>query len=215
MIVFDGLTKRYANRVILDHIDGEIRDGEFVSIIGDSGAGKTTILKLLLGIEHPSAGCVRVNDSPIHSMSSGELQKYRRTIGCIFQDYKLLNEKTVYENVAFALEACDYDLAAILGRVPQVLASVGVHHLQHHYPHELSGGEAQRVALARAIVHGPRLILADEPTGNLDEANARIVLKELVKLNMEGMTVILTTHNKPLTQLVGQRVLALKEGKLS
>lgn len=215
MIVLDELTKRYGNRTILNHINGEIRAGEFVSIIGDSGAGKTTILKLILGIEQPTEGSVLVNNVPVHSMSSHELQKYRRTIGCIFQDYKLLQEKTVYDNVAFALEACDYGLAAILDRVPQILQRAGVHHLQHHYPHELSGGESQRVALARAIVHGPRLILADEPTGNLDEENARIVLKELVKLNMEGITVILTTHNRPLTELVGQRILTLKGGILS
>lgn len=214
MIIFDGVTKRFGSRTVLDEVDLEIRPGEFVSIVGPSGAGKTTLIKLILGAEHPSEGAVLIEGQDISGISGDDLQKYRRNIGSVFQDYKLLPKKSVFDNVAFALEACDYELPEIMELVPQALETVGVSHLQDHFSHELSGGEAQRVALARAIVHKPKLILADEPTGNLDIESAKQVLKSLIKINISGVTVLLTTHNRPLVDLIGQKVVHLENGKI-
>lgn len=215
MILFDAVTKRFGKRTVLDEINLEIKPGEFVSIVGPSGAGKTTLIKLLLGAEHPTEGTIFVNHHDINNIQGEELQQYRRNIGTVFQDYKLLPGKTVFENVAFALEACDYSLHQIMELVPAALQAVSVGHAQDQFPHELSGGEAQRVALARAIVHKPKLILADEPTGNLDFENAKQVLKNLAKINMGGVTVLLTTHNKPLVDLIGQKVVHLDNGRLT
>lgn len=215
MILFDSVTKRFGNRTVLDEVNLEIKPGEFVSVVGPSGAGKTTLIKLILGVEHPSEGSIFVNDQNITDISHDSLQQYRRNIGAIFQDYKLLPKKTIFENVAFALESCDHSLPQIMELAPQALEMLGVSHLKDNFPHEISGGEAQRVALARAIVHKPRLILADEPTGNLDLENAKQVLKSLIKINLSGVTVLLTTHNRPLVDLIGQKVVHLENGKLS
>lgn len=214
MILFDSVTKRFGKRTVLQDINLEIKPGEFVSIVGPCGAGKTTLIKLILAAEHPSEGAIFVHNQDINKISKHELQQYRRNIGAIFQDYKLLPNKTVFENVAFALEACDYYIPQIMELVPQALETVGISHLQDQFPHELSGGEAQRVSLARAIVHKPKLILADEPTGNLDFENAKQVLKNLIKINMTGVTVLLTTHNKPLVDLIGQKVVHIQNGRL-
>lgn len=214
MLLFDSVTKRFAKRTVLHEIDLEIKPGEFVSVVGPSGAGKTTLIKLILGIERPSEGAIFVHDTDMRELAGESLQQYRRNIGTVFQDYKLLPGKTVFENVAFPLEACDFRLPEILARVPEALSAVGVHHLQDQFPHELSGGEAQRVALARALVHRPKLILADEPTGNLDSENAKQVIKELLKINMNGVAVLLTTHNRPLVDLIGQKVVHLDNGRL-
>lgn len=214
MIVFDGVTKRFGKRTVLDNINLEIQPGEFVSVVGPSGAGKTTLIKMILGAERPSEGAIFVNEQDIREIKGDELQKYRRNLGTIFQDYKLLPQKTVFENVAFALESCDFSLPEIMQLVPQALESVGVLHLQDQFPHEISGGESQRVALARAIVHRPKFILADEPTGNLDFETAKQVLKNLIKINMTGVTVLLTTHNRPLVDLIGQKVVHLKNGRI-
>lgn len=215
MILFDGVTKRFGTRTILEDIDLEIKPGEFVSIVGPSGAGKTTLIKLILGAERPSEGSIFMHDEDIAAFEDDELQQHRRNIGTVFQDYKLLPNKTVFENVAFALEACDYALPQIMELVPAALTALTLTHLQDQFPHELSGGEAQRVALARATVHKPKLILADEPTGNLDLENAKQVLKELMKMNMNGVTVLLTTHNRPLVDLIGQKVIHLENGRLT
>lgn len=214
MICFDGVTKRFGKRTVLDEINLEIKPGEFVSIVGPSGAGKTTLIKIILGQEHPTEGVILVQNQDLRFLDAENLQRYRRNIGCIFQDYKLLPQKTVFENVAFALEACDYALPQIMELVPQALKKLTLTHLQDQYPYELSGGEAQRVSLARAIIHQPKLILADEPTGNLDFENAKEVLKNLMKMNMSGITVLLTTHNKPLVDLIGQKVMHINNGKL-
>lgn len=214
MILFDGVTKRFGQRTILEDINLEIKPGEFVSIVGDSGAGKTTLIKMIIGALHPSEGAILVNERDISHITGEDLQQYRRNLGVVFQDYKLLPQRTVFENVAFALEACDYNLTQITELVPQALEAVGVSHLQDNFPHELSGGEAQRVALARAFVHKPKLILADEPTGNLDLENAKQVLKNLIKINLSGVTVLLTTHNRPLVDLIGQKVVRLENGRL-
>ncbi len=215
MIVFDGVTKRYGNRTILDEISLSIRPGEFISIVGNSGSGKTTIIKLILGIETPTEGSVFVEGRNATGLKSHEVQHMRKLMGCIFQDAKLLADKTVFENVAFPLELTGYSLAQISEMVPAALREIGIEHIQDNYPHQISGGEAQRVALARAIVHRPRFILADEPTGHLDSENAKMVIKQLVKFHLQGMTVLLTTHNKPLVDLIGQHILYLSDGKIA
>lgn len=214
MILFDGVTKRFGNRTVLEDINLEIKPGEFVSVVGPSGAGKTTLIKLILGMEQPSEGAIFVNNRDIAGIECDELQQYRRNLGVVFQDCKLLHDRTVFENVAFALEACDYALDEIVKLVPEALEKTNALHIQDQFPHELSGGEAHRVALARAIVHKPKLILADEPTGNLDFENAKQVLKNLLKLHMSGATVLLTTHNKPLVDLIGQKVVHMENGRI-
>lgn len=214
MITFDGVTKRFGKRTILDNINLNIKPGEFVSVVGPSGAGKTTLIRMLLGALSPSEGAVFVNKKNVSHLEDDDLQQHRRDIGVVFQDYQLLPGKTVFENVAFALEACEHDMATIMELVPPALEALNLSHLQDQFPHELSGGEAQRVSLARAIVHKPKLILADEPTGNLDFENAKQVLKNLIKINMGGVTVLLTTHNRPLVDLVGQKVVHLENGRL-
>lgn len=215
MIVFDGVTKRFGKRTILDELNLEIRPGEFVSVVGPSGAGKTTLIKLILGAVRPSEGVIFVDKQNLNELDGENLQLHRRGIGTVFQDYKLLPNMTVFENVAFVLEACGYPLAQIMQLVPEALEKVGMLALQDQFPHELSGGEEQRVALARAIVHKPKIVLADEPTGNLDIENAKEVLKNLIKINMTGVTVLLTTHNKPLVDLIGQKVVHLNNGRLA
>ena len=215
MILFDGVHKHFGNRTILEDINLEIKSGEFVSVVGPSGAGKTTLIKLILGIEQPTEGAVFVHDNDLRELAGNELQQYRRNIGCVFQDCKLLPNKTVFENIAFALEACDYNLSDIMRLVPSALETLAITHLQDQFPHELSGGEAHLTALARAIVHKPKLVLADEPTGNLDFENAKRVLKNLIKINLGGTTVLLTTHNKPLTDLIGQKVVRIENGKIA
>lgn len=214
MIKFDGVTKRFGKRTIFENAHLHIKSGEFISIVGPSGSGKTTLIKMILGAQHPSEGVIFVNGQDIKKVEGDDLQQYRRNIGTVFQDYKLLSQKTVWENVAFALEACNFTLPQIMELVPAALSQLNISHIQDQYPHELSGGEAQRVSLARAIVHRPKLILADEPTGNLDQENAEQVLKQLLKLNLNGITVLLTTHNKPLVDLIGQKVVHITGGRL-
>ena len=214
MIIFDSVTKRYGKRTVLEEVNLEIKPSEFVSVVGASGAGKTTLIRLLLGDEKATEGQVRMHEKDVGGLRDEELQNYRRGIGAVFQDYKLLPGKTVFENVAFTLESCDFSLADILRLVPEALETLSISHLRDQYPHELSGGEAQRVALARAIVHKPKMILADEPTGNLDFENAKQVLKQLIKLNMSGITVLLTTHNQPLVDLAGQKVVRIEGGRI-
>lgn len=212
MILFDGVSKRYGTRTIFEDVSLHIKPGEFVSVVGDSGTGKTTLIKLMIGQERPSEGVIFARNRDLREVRGDELQKYRRGIGVVFQDCKLLPHKTVFENIAFPLEVCGYSLANIVPAVEEALGRIKITHLQDQYPHELSGGEAQRVALARAIVHKPHLVLADEPTGNLDFENAKAILKELIKINMGGTTVILTTHNRPLVELANQRIVHLENG---
>ena len=210
MILFDSVTKRFGKHTVLEDFQLQIKSGEFISLVGPSGAGKTTIIKLLLGAEQPTEGRICVNNRDMRTLDAKTLQQYRRNIGVVFQDYKLISDKTIFENVAFPLESCGFRLADIVSIVPTALQLLGIEHIQDRFPEQLSGGEAQRAALARAMVHRPKLLLADEPTGNLDIENVRNVLKNLIKINLSGTTVVLTTHNKPLVEMIGQKVVYLK-----
>lgn len=213
MIIFDKLTKNYGTRTVLDDFSAEIAPGEFVCITGPSGAGKSTLIHMMIGHTKPSAGSIIIDNNHIEQMDFNTVQLYRRRIGIVFQDYKLLPQKTVYENVAFALEVCGDDPEKIHTNVPQALDQVGLLKRQNQYPRELSGGEAQRTAIARALVHTPKLILLDEPTGNLDKDASKTIVDILKKINESGTTVILTTHNMDMIKYIGGRMIVLEGGR--
>jgi cell division transport system ATP-binding protein len=214
MIAFEGIAKRYGRTKVLDHINLVIKNGEFVSIVGSSGAGKSTLVHLLIGAERPSSGKILVEGFAVNKMNDRDLQYYRRRIGVVFQDFKLLKQKTVFENVAFALEVCGYDRDEIQKKVNEVLKVVGLSKRSKNFPSQLSGGEKQRTAIARALVHNPSLIVADEPTGNLDPKSARELIELLLEINRDGTTIILTTHNKDLVDFIKQRVVTLDDGRI-
>lgn len=214
MILFENVTKRYGKIAVLDRLNLSILRGEFVSIIGASGAGKSTLIYTLIGAEKIDQGKVSVDGFHVNEMKDRDLQYFRRKIGVIFQDYKLLPQKTVYENVAFAMEVCGYETPDIRKRVDEVLTIVGLQDYKKRFPHQLSGGEQQRVAVARAIVHNPGLLVADEPTGNLDPVTAKELIELLLKINREGITVVLTTHNAGLVDFLQKRVVKLAHGKV-
>jgi len=215
MIEFKDVTKKYGRHTVLDKLNLKIEPGEFVSVIGPSGAGKSTLVYALMGAEGIQHGEISVDGYVVNKMDDKALQYYRRKIGVVFQDYKLLQQKNVYENVAFALEVCGYERSDIKKRVPEVLEKVGLSKQQKQFPHQLSGGERQRAAIARALVHNPNLIIADEPTGNLDPKTAREIADLLLKINAEGTTVILATHNYELVNRIKKRVITLEEGKIT
>ena len=215
MIKFDSVSKIYKDQfVALENINLEIREGEFVSIVGQSGAGKSTFLKLIYAEESPTEGQVFFNECPLDSISRRKLPKHRRNIGTVFQDFKLLPKKTAFENVAYALEVCGTPKIEILEDVPQILEIVGLGDRQIKFPHELSGGEQQRVALARALIHKPLVIIADEPTGNLDPASSLEIVQLLLKINKLGTTVILASHDKDIVNKAAKRVVVLEKGKI-
>lgn len=214
MIVFENVTKKYGRTAVLDKLNLSILRGEFVSVIGPSGAGKSTLIFALMGAEKIQHGKISVDGYVINQMNDRALQYFRRRIGVVFQDYKLLPQKNVYENVAFALEVCGYESADIKKRVPEVLEIVGLHERHRQFPHQLSGGEKQRVAIARALVHNPSLLLADEPTGNLDPMTAKGIIDLFLKINNDGITVILTTHNPLLVDHIRKRVIRIEHGKV-
>jgi cell division transport system ATP-binding protein len=215
MIYFDKVSKRYSDdSVALTDITLSIEPGEFVSVVGHSGAGKTTLLKLLLAEESPSDGAVYFQSSDIHKMRKSHLNKFRQKIGTVFQDFRLLPHKTAYENIAFAMEAAGRLDDEIQADVPYVLDLVDLSNKMWSFPGELSGGERQRVAIARAIVNQPDVIIADEPTGNLDPINTYEVVQILKKINDLGTTVILTTHNKGVIDSLGKRVITMDGGKV-
>lgn len=214
MISFHNVTKRFGAHLVLSQANFEIHPNELVILNGASGAGKSTIVALLIGAEKPTGGSVEVDELVINEMNPATLQLYRRRIGVVYQDYKLLKQKTVYENVAFAMEACGESVNQIKRRVPEVLEKVGLLKYQDKFPHELSGGERQRVAIARALVHYPKLLIADEPTGNLDEDNARLIIDLFKTLHHEGATVLLTTHNPMVHQWLHGRTLTLSGGTI-
>lgn len=215
MIEFKNVSTTYdSGFVALSGIDLEIKDGEFVSIVGPAGAGKSTLLRLLTRELRPNEGKVIVDGVNLENVSRKDIPLLRRKIGTVYQDFKLLTAKNSYENVSFALEVCGAKKEEIDNDVPKVLAIVGLAEKSENFPHQLSGGEKQRLAIARALIHRPRIILADEPTGNLDLVNGYDVLKLLMKINELGTTVILVTHNRDIVNSVGRRVLTIEKGKI-
>lgn len=216
MIRFEGVSKSYRNSELpaLDNIDLEIKEGEFISIVGHSGAGKTTFTKLLLSEEKPSSGRITFHDTDIHHLRGRHLTKYRRDIGTVFQDFRLLPNKTAYENIAFAMETAGKTDAEIAEDVPHVLELVDLADKARHFPKELSGGEKQRLSIARAIINNPSIVIADEPTGNLDPVNTFEIVQILKKINDLGTTVILTTHNKGVIDSIKKRVVTLEDGRI-
>jgi len=215
MIKFDNVSKIYKdNYVALGDINLEIKAGEFVSIVGTSGAGKSTFLKLIYAEELPTNGRVFFDEKPLDSISRRRISQHRRNIGTVFQDFKLLNKKTAFENVAYALEVCGISRAEILEDVPQILEIVGLGNRQNKFPHELSGGEQQRVAMARALIHKPSVIIADEPTGNLDPVSSLEIMQLLLKINKLGTTVILASHDRDIINKATKRVIVLERGRV-
>jgi len=209
-----NLTKQYDNFKALDNINLKIDRGEFVSIVGPSGAGKSTLVKLLICEEKPTSGKILIADRNIAKLEPQELPYYRRKVGVVFQDFKLLQQKTVYENVAFALEVCEAPQAEIVDKVPKILDLVGMLKRKDNCPNELSGGEKQRVSIARALIHSPKILIADEPTGNLDPVNAWEIIDLLSRINKQGTIVLLATHNKQIVDRLKKRVILLKDGKM-
>ena len=215
MISFQNVSKVYNDHSIaLENINFSIKPNEFVSLVGRNGAGKSTIIKLLIGEEKPSKGRVIFGPYEVNKLVSNELSMLRRQIGIVFQDFRLLPTKNAYENVAFALEVEGRAQSEIDQYVPQVLDMVGLSHRAYNFPSELSGGEKQRVAIARAMIHRPAVIVADEPTGNLDPINSAEIMKLLMKINELGTTVILVTHNKDIVNSVQRRVISLDNGRI-
>lgn len=198
----------------LDGVTFDIEKGEFVSIVGRSGAGKTTLLRILLAEEAPSRGRVFFNKEEVNKIKRSHLPRLRRLIGCVFQDYKLLPDRTAFENVAYALEVLGMSDEIIARDVPQVLDLVGLTGKIYNFPHELSGGEKQRVAIARAIVLRPQVLIADEPTGNLDPYHTKEIIRLLARINELGTTVILSSHGKDIINSLGKRVVTLENGKM-
>ncbi len=216
MIYFDKVTKKYQDGIkAVNNVSLTIEPEEFVSIVGHSGAGKTTLLKMLLGEETPTSGFVFFESTNINKIKKTQMNKYRRRIGIVFQDFRLLPNKTAYENVAFAMEAAGRNDDEIISDVPHVLNLVDLGEKRNNFPYELSGGEQQRVAIARAIVNQPDVLIADEPTGNLDPDNTDDIIKILKRINELGTTVILTTHNKTVIDLLGRkRIITMEEGEI-
>ncbi|MFH1455034.1 MAG: ATP-binding cassette domain-containing protein [bacterium] len=215
MIVFDKITKVYSDgTVALDDVSLIIEPKEFVSIVGHSGAGKTTLVKMLLVEERPTSGKVFYESLDANKFTKHEIHHFRRKIGTVFQDFKLLPNKTIYENISFAMEMCGRYEDEVCSDVPHVLDLVDLTNKAYNFPHELSGGEKQRVAIARAIVNQPDVIIADEPTGNLDPVNTNEIIQILKKINDLGTTVILTTHNKGVIDSLEKRVITMENGKI-
>lgn len=215
MILMDRVTKVYGNgQKALDNVSLRIDRGEFVFLVGNSGAGKTTLLDLILKETEPTEGSVVVNGVLLGQLKARQVYRYRRHIGMVFQDFKLFPDFTVYDNVAFAQRLIEADPGQIKERVREVLSSVGLDKKAGCYPQQLSGGEKQRAALARAMVNRPVLLLADEPTGNLDQKNAEDIMRLLERINQEGTTVLTVSHNQELVRNMHKRQIVLRYGKL-
>ncbi len=215
MIYYDRVSKVYSKEsAALQDVSFTVEPGEFISIVGHSGAGKTTLLKMLLAEENPTSGSVFFESVNVHQVPRKEINTIRRKIGTVFQDFRLLPQKTAYENIAFAMEAAGRSDDEIRADVPHVLELVDLGDKMWNFPRELSGGERQRVAIARAIVNQPDVIIADEPTGNLDPINTYEIVQILKKINDLGTTVILTTHNKGVIDSLGKRVITMDKGRV-
>jgi len=215
MIKLEKVSKIYQPNVIaLDDISFHIQPGEFVSLVGQSGTGKTTFVKLLTGEERATKGQIIVGGWNITRLRQRDVPHLRRQIAVIFQDFKLLPKKTLLENVEFALEVCGKPKKKIKAIAPRVMRIVGLENKMNRYPHEVSGGEKQRAAIARSLVYQPKILLADEPTGNLDSINAKDIVNLLLKINKFGTTIVLVTHNKDIVNKLRKRVLTLHDGRL-
>ncbi len=215
MIYFDKVTKLYRDGTpALEDVTLSVSPKEFISIVGHSGAGKTTLLKMLLAEERPSAGAVFFESVDVQTLPKSSLHHYRRKIGTVFQDFRLVPNKTAYENIAFAMEAAGREDEEIASDVPYILELVDLADKANHFPHQLSGGEQQRVAIGRAIINQPDVIVADEPTGNLDPVNTYEIIEIMKKINELGTTVIITTHNKGVVDAMGKRVITMDKGRV-
>ena len=215
MITLEDVTKQYTrDSVGIEDVNLHIEPGEFVSIVGQSGTGKTTLVKLLIAEERPTSGKINIGGWDVTRVSYRDIPLLRRQIGVIFQDFKLLPKKTVQENVAFALQVAGERRARIKEVVPRVLDIVGLGHKLRRYPHQLSGGEQQRVAIARSLVHRPKILVADEPTGNLDAINTHEIVEILKKINEFGTTVVLVTHNREVVNQLRKRVVMIQDGRI-
>ena len=215
MIYFNNVSKVYnKDSVALEDVTFTVKEGEFVSIVGHSGSGKTTLIKMILADDKPTNGSVFFESIDVHKLKPEELTKLRRRLGVVFQDFKLLPNKTAYENIAFAMEAVGKTDEEIKNDIPHVLDLVDLGNKAHHFPHQMSGGEQQRLSIARAIINQPEIIIADEPTGNLDPVNTYEVIQILKKINDLGTTVIITTHNRGVTESINKRVVTMEKGKI-
>lgn len=215
MILLSNVSKTYPNgSTALDDVSFFIERGEFVFIVGPSGSGKSTLIKLLMHEETPTDGQVIINNKDIGKLKRREIPYLRRSMGVVFQDFRLLSNKTVYENVAFAMDIIGASRKEIRRQVPTVLSLVGLSHKAKSYPDELSGGEQQRVALARALVNNPAFLIADEPTGNLNPKVAMEIMELLDNINKRGTTIIMATHAKDIVDAMKKRVIAIEEGKI-
>ena len=214
LITFNNVSKYYNETIALDTINFSVKTGEFLTLVGHSGSGKSTLFKVILGEEPIDEGEIVRSGLPVAQMNKHELLDHRRRTGVIFQDFRLLNTKTVYENIAFAMEVLGFDDDRINSDVPYVLDLVDLKSKMWNFPSELSGGEAQRVAIARAIINQPELIIADEPTGNLDPLNTYEIINILKQINKLGTTIILATHDRDVVENIGGRVITLNGGQV-
>ena len=215
MVIFEGVTKRYDPNVIgLDDVSLSIESGEFVFLVGPSGSGKSTFIRLLIKEFDPTEGAITVGGRNLNRLRRSKVPYLRRAIGCVFQDFKLLAGRTVYDNVAYALQVIGENPRNTRRKVPEILALVGLADKGDRYPNELSGGEQQRVSIARAFVNHPRLLIADEPTGNLDPETSIGIMQLLYRINRTGTTVIMATHDREMVDKMQMRVVALENGKV-
>ncbi|EGS30901.1 MAG: cell division ATP-binding protein FtsE [Peptoniphilus sp. oral taxon 375] len=215
MIIFNHVYKEYKNGVMaLNDVSLEIPSGDFVFLVGASGAGKSTMIKLLIREEQVSKGFIRINDTDISAMPKYKIPKLRREVGVVFQDYRLLDRKTVFENIAYALEITGESSSEIKKRVESVLETVHLEDKQNCYPTELSGGESQRVSIARAMIHRPKILVCDEPTGNLDFDTAKDIMDALDRFNQEGVTIVMATHAREIVDAMKKRVVSLENGSI-
>lgn len=214
MITFDHVTKKYRTNIGLDDVSVHINKGDFVFLVGPSGAGKSTFIKLILKEINADEGTIKVGDYEVNKLSNREIPKFRRKVGTVFQDFRLLPKKTVFENVAFAMEVLHKSPRQIRKQVPQILSLVGISDKAHKYPDELSAGEQQRVAIARAIVNNPTVLIADEPTGNLDPDTAWEIMDLLDQINLRGTTIVMVTHAKDIVDKMQRRVIAIEKGRI-
>ncbi len=214
MIRFEHVTKTYRTNIGLDDVSVDIEKGDFVFLVGPSGAGKSTFIKLILKEIDADKGNIFVNGKDVTKMSNREIPELRRKVGTVFQDFRLLPKKTVFENVAFAMEVLHKSKRQIRKQVPQVLSLVGITDKAHKYPDELSAGEQQRVAIARAIINNPMVLIADEPTGNLDPKTADEIMDLLERINLRGTTIVMVTHAKDIVDRMKKRVIAIDKGRI-